>query len=122
MKLLLDEMYTPIVAEQLRSRGHDVVSVHEPDYRHLEGAPDVEIFAAAIAFGRALMTENVADFRLLETEARAAGNAGPILVFTTDRHFPRGHPGTLGRLVVTLDSMLSDGDQASSFFLREKIG
>jgi len=47
MRLLLDEMYPPVVAEQLRARGHDVVSVHDPEYRWLEGAPDEEVFAAA---------------------------------------------------------------------------
>ena len=63
MRLLLDEMYPATLAEQLRARGHDVVSVHDADYHHLEGVPDAEVFAAAIADDRALLTENVADFR-----------------------------------------------------------
>ena len=65
MTLLLDEMYSPVVAEQLRARGHDAVSVHDPEYRYLEGAPDEEIFAAALAEERALVAENVPDFRRL---------------------------------------------------------
>ena len=40
MKLLLDEMYAPAIAEQLRARGHDVASVHDAAYRALEGEPD----------------------------------------------------------------------------------
>ena len=40
MKLLLDEMYAPAIAEQLRARGHDVASVHDAAYRVLEGEPD----------------------------------------------------------------------------------
>ena len=59
MKLLLDEMYPATLAEQLRARGHDVVSIHDPDYRRLEGAPDAEVFAAAVAETRVLVTENV---------------------------------------------------------------
>ena len=59
MKLLLDEMYPATIAEQLRTRGHQAVSVQEPDYRRLEGAPDEDAWACALADGRALVTENV---------------------------------------------------------------
>lgn len=52
-------------------RGHDVVSVHDPDYRRLEGTPDDEVFATAVAEGRILVTENVPDYRRLEAEALA---------------------------------------------------
>jgi predicted nuclease of predicted toxin-antitoxin system len=73
MKLLLDEMYTHVVAEQLRARGHDVASLHDPDYRALEGEPDEEVWACSIADGRALVTENVRDFRRIEALALAQG-------------------------------------------------
>ena len=66
MRLLLDEMYAPAVAAQLRARSHDVASVHDPDYRVLEGEPDEDVWAAAIANDRALVTENVGDFRRIE--------------------------------------------------------
>jgi len=72
VRLLLDEMYPATVAEQLRARGHDVVSIHDPAYRRLEGSPDEEVFATAIAESRVLVTENVPDFRLLEAEALAS--------------------------------------------------
>ncbi|MGH7912234.1 MAG: DUF5615 family PIN-like protein, partial [Candidatus Dormibacteraceae bacterium] len=49
-------MYAATLAEQLRARGHDVVSVHDPECRRLEGAPDEEIWAAAIDEGRALVS------------------------------------------------------------------
>jgi len=107
VKLLLDEMYPPAVAEQLRTRDHDVVSVHDPEYHYLEGAPDDEIFAAALAHQRALVTENVPDFRRLESDALARGEKHTTLVFTTNRQFPRGEPGTLGRLVEALDALLT---------------
>jgi hypothetical protein len=106
VKLLLDEMYAPVVAEQLRARGHDVVSVHDPDYRQLEGAPDQEIFAAALAEGRALVTENVPDFRRLEADALVRGEGHTTLVFTSNRQFPRGEPATIGRLVEALHALL----------------
>ena len=62
MRLILDEMYPATVAGQLRARGHDVVSLHDQDYRKLEGAPDIEVFAAATGEERVLVTENVPDF------------------------------------------------------------
>ncbi len=88
-------MYPATLAEQLRARAHDVVSVHDPGYHHLEGVPDGEVFAAAIADDRALLTENVADFRRLETDALGRDAPSPRLIFTTNRQFPRG-PGRNG--------------------------
>lgn len=119
MKLLFDEMYPPAVAEQLRARGHDIVSVHDPEYRYLEGAPDEEVFAAAFAEERALVTENVPDFRRLEADALARGEAHATLVFTSNRQFPRGEPGTIGRLVEALHALLTEEAMPRhSLFLR----
>lgn len=108
MRLLLDEMYPAVVAEQLRARGHDGVSVHDSEYRRLEGALDEELFAAALAQDRALVTENVPDFRRLEADALARGEAHAALVFTSNRQFPRGEPGTIGRLVEALHTLMTD--------------
>ena len=118
MRLLLDEMYPATLADQLRARGHDVVSVHDADYQHLEGAPDAEVFVAAIEDGRALLTENVADFRRLEVAALEGEAPCPRLIFTTNRQFPRGQSGTVGRLVIALDVALTEPREGSaSFFL-----
>jgi len=106
VKLLIDEMFSVEVAERLRARGRDVVSVHDPQFSNLEGAPDGDVFAAAASTGRALVTENVPDFRRLEAAALAAGEPAPTLIFTTNRQFPRGNPRTLGRLVAALDALL----------------
>jgi hypothetical protein len=65
LRLLLDEMYAPAVAVELRARGHDVLSVHEAD-PVLVGASDAEVLFAAVSAERALVTENVRDFRPLE--------------------------------------------------------
>jgi predicted nuclease of predicted toxin-antitoxin system len=122
VKLLLDEMYAPVVAEQLRSRGHDVVSVHDPDYRQLEGASDEEVFAAAFAEERAIVTENVPDFRRLEADALARGEAHASLVFTSNRQFPRGQPGTIGQLVEALHELLGETPAPrGSLFLKRPL-
>jgi predicted nuclease of predicted toxin-antitoxin system len=119
VKLLLDEIYAAAVARQLRGRGHDVVSMHDPDYRRLEGAPDEEVFANAVAEERALVTENVPDFRRLEADALARGIPAPGLIFTTNRQFPRANPATIGRLVLALDALLAgDRPPPTATFLR----
>jgi len=122
VRLLLDEMYPAALAEHLRARGHDVVSVHDPDYQHLEGVPDAEVFAAAIAADRALLTENVADFRRLESDALGRDAPCPRLIFTTNRQFPRGQAATLGRLVLALDAALTEPRQGSASFFLEAGG
>lgn len=123
MKLLLDEMYSATVAEQLRARGHDVVAVHDPGYRRLEGAPDAEVFAVAVAETRAIVTENVPDFRRLEAEALARGERHAGIVFTTNRQFPRGDPATTGRLVLALEALLqTTATLSTAIFLRRRSG
>jgi predicted nuclease of predicted toxin-antitoxin system len=119
MRLLLDEMYAPTIAKQLRARGHDVASVHDPEYRTLEGEPDEEVWAAASGADRVLVTENVQDFRRIEADALARAQPAVRLVFTTDRQFPRGDPATIGRLVTALDALLAaEPDLATSLFLK----
>lgn len=108
MKLLLDEMWPPAVAEQLRRRRHDVVAVAElPDLR---GQPDDAVFAFAAREGRAIVTENVPDYRLLAASELRAGRSHPPLIFTSDRAYPRGDRRTAGRLVTALDRLLAEGD------------
>jgi len=105
VKLLLDEMYGPVIAEQLRVRGHDAVSIHEESHRRLEGAPDVEVFELARAEGRLLVTENAADFPRIEAAALARGEQHAGIIYTTNRQFPRGEPAAIGRLVRALDAL-----------------
>jgi uncharacterized protein DUF5615 len=62
LKLLLDEQISAAVAEQLRRRGHDVVAVTEIE---LQGSDDEAILARAIHDRRALVTNNIRDFRAL---------------------------------------------------------
>jgi predicted nuclease of predicted toxin-antitoxin system len=59
LKYYLDEDISSKVAELLRSKGLDAVSVHE---RGLAGAQDEEQLKAAALEGRALVTRNRNDF------------------------------------------------------------
>lgn len=104
-------MWPPALAEQLRRRGHDVVAVAElPDLR---GQPDEAVFAFAGREGRAIVTENVPDYRLLAAAEVRAGRPHPALIFTSDRAYPRRDRRTAGRLVAALEALLSGGDLAA---------
>ena len=107
MRLLLDEMYAPAVAVELRARGHDAVSLHDAGRTHLVGASDSDVLAAARREDRTLVTENIRDFRPLESALLADGSHHAGLVYTSNRQFPRGDPATTGRLVRSLDALLS---------------
>lgn len=108
MKLLLDEMWSHQIAEELRPRHHDVVAVTErPD---LLGQPDEAIFAAARAEERAIVTENVPDFRPLGFDVLQRGESHPGLILTTNRRYPRADARTAGRLVTALDNLLRSPD------------
>jgi Domain of unknown function (DUF5615) len=103
LRLLLDEHYSPRIAGELRSRGHDAVSVQERD--DLRGIGDRELFERAAAERRAFVTENVADFAPLVREAAAGGVRHFGLVYTSPRSMPRG-AGTIGLYVERLDELL----------------
>lgn len=105
MRLLLDEMFPATIAKRLRDEHeHDVVAVAERD--DLRGLTDVEIFLAAQEDKRAIVTENVRDFRPLAHEWQAMGRVHFGLVLTTNRRFPRAHSRTVGRLVRALSELV----------------
>ena len=83
MKALLDEQLSPRIAEMLRDRGHDVQAV--VDRRDLAGRSDRVILEIAAAEDRAVITNNVKDFRPLAAErlARGESHAGLILLPST---------------------------------------
>ena len=70
------------------------------------------------AEARALVTENVPDYRRLEADALARGEPIPGLVFTTNRQFPRGEPATIGRLVRALDALMGERRPTATMFLK----
>lgn len=100
-------MYSDVIAVELRARGHDAVCVREV-IPALAGALDDEVLRNAAAQERTLVTENVRDYRPLETALLADGGHHHGIVYTTDRQFPRGDPQTVGRLVLALDALLTD--------------
>lgn len=104
MKLVLDEHYSKLIAEQLRARGHDVVSVKErPD---LEGLRDEQLFPMMAAEQRVILTENWADFGRLMQQAGASGAMHYGVVFSSRQQLPRSRE-TIGLYVDVLDDFLA---------------
>lgn len=105
MKLLLDEMWSPQAAVQLRERGHNVVAVLERT--DLQGMNDILLFDVAQEEQRTLVTENVGDFRIVAMTAIEQGHHHHGLIFTTNSRFPRRDDRTIGRLVIALHEILT---------------
>jgi predicted nuclease of predicted toxin-antitoxin system len=104
VRLLLDEMFSPAIAAELRELGHDVIAVAvRPDLR---SKSDDEIFAWASAQKRWLLTENVKDFRPIMLRALQAGLPSCGLLFTSSRAFPRSRKNP-GSLIRALDAWLA---------------
>lgn len=85
--LLLDEMFSGHVADQLRSKGHNVLAVVADPA--LLALPDDQILAHATATGRAVVTANIKDFMALDAHFRAAGQAHAGLIFVSSKTFPQ---------------------------------
>ena len=78
MKALLDEQLSPLIADLLRERGFDVVAVAAR--RDLVGRSDRAILEAASSEDRAVVTNNIKDFRPLAAERLARGLTHPGLI------------------------------------------
>jgi hypothetical protein len=112
VRLLLDEMISAVVATQLRDRERDVEAVAER--RELRGLPDDDVFEYAQSAARALVTYNRDDFLELDRRYRSRGRAHAGIVVLNPRRFPQG-PGSLGALVMSLDTLIGAGAPYESF-------
>jgi predicted nuclease of predicted toxin-antitoxin system len=109
VRLLPDEMFSPVIAAELRDRGHDVIAVADrPDLR---AKSDEDIFAWASAERRWLLTENVKDFRPIMLRALPGGPPDCRLLFTSSRAFPRSRKNP-GPLINALHAWLTAGPPA----------
>ena len=104
MKLLLDEMLSPAIARELRSRGYDVEPVAgNPDR---EALSDPEALALARAKHRAVVTNNLRDFRPLHHEAITPGGAGHFGMIFMPGSYRRTKADT-GRIIAALEAILA---------------
>ena len=105
MKLLLDEMLSPAIARALRERGHDVEAVKEhPDW---EALSDPELVSLGASERRALVTNNLRDFRPLHAEVIASGGSGHAgMVFVPTNY--RLTKADVGRIIAALEAKLGE--------------
>lgn len=105
MRLLLDEMFSPAIARELRARGHDVESVSgRGDWQALS---DEEVMEVARRERRAIVTNNLRDFRPLHHEAIVAGGPGHFgMVFVPGSY--RRTKADVGTIVAALECRLGE--------------
>ena len=85
--LLLDEMYSPRIANLLSKRHIHCIAVAEDQL--LCASDDETALLAALDQQRVLVTNNVVDFERLRRSRTAAGLLVPTLIYTDDSTFPR---------------------------------
>lgn len=105
LKLLLDEMLSPVIAERLRARGHDVEAIagHAPR----RALSDDEVLDLARSERRALVTNNLVDFRPLHHDAITPGGQGHFgMVFMAGDY--RRTKADVGRIVSALCARLDE--------------
>jgi predicted nuclease of predicted toxin-antitoxin system len=108
--LLLDEMFSPRIADELALVGIDCRAVVADPV--LRAQSDLEIFDSAVREDRVLVTNNVPDFESLRRAREAAGGPVPGLVYTCDVTFPRAK-AYASRLVTALAAAAADRETAA---------
>jgi hypothetical protein len=112
MKLLLNEMWTPAIALELRGRHLDVVAITERGQAsRYAGITDDQVFARAQEDGRTVVTDNVADYEKARRDWEARGLAHHGVVYALDPPFNR-HRGVavIGEMVRALEDWLRSPD------------
>lgn len=104
MRLLLDEMYSPRLAAELRARGHDVIAVKER--ADLLEHDDERILIAAAMERRVLLTENVRHLMPIVERFRVEARSHHGVLLASARSLRRSSRG-LGLLVRTIDRYLA---------------
>src|SRR5580692_2979804 len=118
--LLLDEMFSYDIAEQLRAKGYDAISVvADPALVEL---PDDQVLAYATTEGRALVTANIKDFVPLDGRYRAASQSNAGLVLVSTKTFPqnRGFPSAVTSALAALLSGTAKIQSGQVLFLARR--
>jgi predicted nuclease of predicted toxin-antitoxin system len=109
VRLLLDEHLSPAIAEELRHRGHDVVTAIEA---RLGGRSDSELLDWAIDNRRAVVTANYPAFRTLHEIRLSRGDSHFGIVLISGR-YSLSKAG-VGRLVSAIERLLVEQPQDNS--------
>ena len=87
MKWLLDEMFPPAAAAELRRLGHDARSVAGSA---LAGTDDEHLYKLAAGEGRVVVTENFADYASLVAQNLERGAPRGLVAFVRKSDLPSG--------------------------------
>ncbi len=109
MKVLLDEMYPASLAAALCAEGIEATTAAELG---LAGSPDPDLFAAALAGGYAVLTENVGDFTRLAAEHSIAGRRHHGLLIALSSRFSR-QPAGRAALVAAMNAAVDEAAEES---------
>jgi hypothetical protein len=104
VKLLLDEMYPAALAEALREKGVETSTVAALGPT---GRSDLDVFAAAVGDGYAVVTQNVADFARIAGEHVAGGRHHPGVLVALSSRFSR-RPAGRAKLVAAILAQLGE--------------
>jgi hypothetical protein len=120
VKLLLDEMYAPAIAQQLRNQKYNVDAIAVAERKDLIGLSDKELFRQAQIELRTLVTENVGDFLPLIQHYQINEQNHHGIIFTSNRRFPRSQPATTSKLIKSLARHVSNrqGHESSIHWLQ----
>jgi Domain of unknown function (DUF5615) len=100
--LLLDAMLSPLIAQQLRERGHDAQALcGTPD----QALPDADVLSLARSQRRALVTNNLVDFRPLHHAAIVTGGQGQFGMIFMPGSYRRTKADT-GKIIAALEAVL----------------
>jgi len=108
VRLLLDEMYPLVLAQDLRRVEIDAATLAETGFA---GRSDPEVFHAAVAEGRALLTENVADFARIAADHLVKGDHHPGILIALSSRFsrrPAGRPALVHAVRASAGEPLDD--------------
>ncbi len=106
-RLLLDEMLSGRIAEQLRARGHDAQAIVER--ADLVQLPDDQVLALAAGEQRVLVTLNIADFSTLGARWMSQGRVHAGLMLLSTATFPQDR-SFVGAVLAALDAAAQLGE------------
>jgi len=105
VKILVDEMYPATVAETLNTTGIEATTAAQ---LALAGASDPEVFAAAVAAGYCVLTENVGDFARIAAEYSTAGGHHHGVLIALLSRFSRRRAGIIAAIRAVADEQIAD--------------
>jgi len=111
VKLLLDEHYSPQIAERLRRKGHDIIAVTAIG---MAGIADEPLLAWAAGQQRVVMTNNVQDFLPIHGNWMAAGRSHHGIWLTDDRSMPRSK-NTIGNFIEVIEARMKANPADDAF-------